>query len=172
MVYELKSKNLRDYFFARLNSLKPSQRTSMGLETEISGNNHGIVLFALEKNKSIITPCFAVKEPFNQIELRIKTDTIGIDNKQEVRSFLDYMNEDVIFQRGEPLYSPEREVKILDWKKVLQRENSGRKHSMICSIIDRNVGDSRLNGVIYEYMFRPCLYHVFHQGEFGNQNTK
>ena len=102
MVYELTSKKLKDYFLARLNSLKPSQRTSMGLESEISKNNQSVVLVALEKNKSVITPCFVVEEPFNRIELKIKTDTVGVNNKTEVISFLDYMQKDVIFQKGEP----------------------------------------------------------------------
>ena len=144
----------------------------MGLESEISKNNQSVVLVALEKNKSVITPCFVVEEPFNRIELKIKTDTVGVNNKTEVISFLDYMQKDVIFQKGEPLYSPEREINLFDWKNVLQREFSGKKHSMICSVIDGNVGNERLKDAIYEYMFRPCLYHVFHQGEFENKNVK
>ena len=93
----------------------------------------------------------------------------GISNKKEVRDFLEYMRGDVIFQKGEPLYSPEREIRLPDWKKVLQR-NLLEKQKMSCFVIDRNVGEERLRKIVYEYMFRPCLYHVFHQGEFSSNS--
>ena len=87
----------------------------------------------------------------------------GLDTETSLRFLSQYVDTDHIFEKGQPLYSPERQVALPEWKKVLQRHPSKKSRSsknpeVSCDILDPKISTERLKRIIYEYMFRPVLW--------------
>jgi|GEM_PF-2700935 len=164
MVYTLATPELIKYLHERA-SHADYRRV---LKSRISEDGECMLLEG-GKNAISVKPAVKTREGISIIEFEIHPETPGVNNS-DVKSFLESLIEgDRIFQRGNPLYSQEREVNIAKWRAVLRRTPARRARNpkMSCLVIDRRIGAEFLRKAIYEYMFRPCLYYLFKAGSFG-----
>ncbi len=87
---------------------------------------------------------------------------MGVENDDFGR-FLDRtVNNDRIFEKGQPFYSEERQKNLEKWHKILRRVPDESK--MICEISDRSVSTDTLRKTIWDYMFKPCLFYFYNAG--------
>jgi len=177
MPYKLSSVELANYIYERV--YDPKFRGQRSVEISISEDSKSLVLTAPKGNKVIFTPYFVEgrvtaegRATYDRIEIGIEPDKAGINSK-DITGFLEKLvKDDIIFNTGQPLFSYERQEALPAWREVLERANKTKKGKMICLIKDTNVSTERLRKIVYEYMFRPCLYYLFNLGSFTDNNKK
>jgi len=181
MAYELDTEKLVNYLYHRVHDPKFRGQKLIGIS--MAEDRKSLTLFTYRTlkdevithehedeiledkigDKIILRPSFIRGKGGDRIEIEIEPQKAGV-NSSDVESFLDYLSNDRIFRRGQPLFSHEREEGLKYWTTVLERADDPKKHKLVCNIIDRKVGTKKLRKAIYEYMFKPCRYYLFHLG--------
>ncbi len=168
MPYKIDSKELSDYLHTRFQSVSHHRFSSRLAEDGLC------ILLELASsskkeaswNRVLLKPRFVQSGKGDKIEISIEPDTAGA-KIDDVRGFLEkYVDNDAIFQKGNPLYNEDREKMLPEWKKTLKR-TAGGDNKISCSVINRNASTENLRKAIYEYMGRVCLYYLFSLGEFS-----
>lgn len=152
MVYNVDTEKLLQYLKNRLTHR--NYTTLLGVE--FTEKIQALELRSLMHNK----PSMILKPRFvkggngflDRIEIEIESDRDG----EHFTRFLDELiDNDKIFEKGQPLYSQRREINLPTWQRTLKRIEDRDK--MICEVRE-DVSTLKLENTVYEYMARACLY--------------
>lgn len=91
---------------------------------------------------------------------------IDVDLKKEekLKKFLEnYVENDSIFCKGNPLYSDKREKELPKWRKALKRIPSSEDNKLVSIINDTSISTARLKNTFFEYMVRPLLFFLIYE---------
>jgi len=168
MPYKIDSKELSDYLHTRFQSVSHHRFSSRLAEDGLC-----ILLELASSGKTeanwkriLLKPRFVQNDSGDKIEIAIEPDTAGTEI-DDVRGFLKrYVDNDAIFQKGNPLYNEDREKMLPEWKKTLKR-TAREDNKMSCSVINHKTSTENLRKAVYEYMGRVCLYYLFCLGQFS-----
>jgi hypothetical protein len=166
MAYELSSSNLIKYFERRLDQVfRQAGQTTRSLTAKQTEDKKGLILETITGNSAVIFPSFThYKSKSDRIRIVLDPDIKGVDEKDVRKFFENYVENDLIYEKGQALYSLEREKEVIKWRGFLQRVPT-KNSSLVCSVIDDEVSTDLLRKGIYGYMFRPIMYFLFHPCE-------
>ena len=172
MAYDMTSGELIFYIYARCKEAEypfSIEQTKDKNGKEVLSISASALISEGGRKRIIIKPEI-VKEKgreYDRVEFYLEPDIKGVDS-EDVSCFLENMvNNDKIFDLGEPLYNEERREKINEWKRILKRVPN--KEKMSCKIVNREINNENLRRTIWEYMFRLCLFYFYNSGKYAKK---
>lgn len=89
---------------------------------------------------------------------------VDLEKKEKLRKFLEnYVENDLIFCKGNPLYSDRRNKELSKWQEALKRIPSSKEDKLVSIINDRSISTVRLKNTFFEYMVRPLLFFIMYE---------
>lgn len=156
MVNTLTSTQLNVYLFDRLHNYP------IGVLYTEEGDGVRISAAVRKSNRVLILRPEVMKDGKRSlVEISIESDfpdAGAVEASDFVKEFVDT---DKIFDKGNPLYSEERQQDLPRLRSILKRVR--KKGKISCQIIDKQVNDETLRRAVWNYMIRPalcCIYYV------------
>ena len=155
-----KNKALCDYLYQRFGEYK-----NIGGERflEIEFSKDELMLSVPSKNYIGITPEFYKGYSSDKKDALIINITTSQNDEKLSRYLEEYVENNLIFAKGKPLYSERREKELSKWQKTLERVPASKDKKLISIIKEESISASRLKNTFFEYMVRPLLFFLIHE---------
>jgi hypothetical protein len=166
----LTAKDIRDYFFQRLNSPVLSGQSQMMLNAKPEGEDKLVLFTHARKSDHKVEYTFQYDQGLqNRVQIKVETLDAGV-SEQDFSCFLESLvsNDNIFGPDGFLCPRLSSLLKSIERAKtIFRRDDNPSKNIMACYFDDRVLDSEELKPLIYDYMGRPCIHYLFHSGTFS-----